>query len=245
MKKKLSMLIAVLAIATLLACMFAFTASAEGETIAVTYNWHGGSVRGTVKPNEDGSYTLRTDKLSGNETVTLADGTVVNKEFYGWYDEAGNLYAPGSTVNFTKSTMLYEAYGVTVYNAQDFMKLSGHCYIKLGADITLAEKISQEWRTHVTNLNSYTLTSTASCLAEIKRGSFVVHGSGRVVHAPATLKTSIDECAVYIYAHGYGDDDAPQQFWIGKGVEFTTPYSAFRCGSVQRNKHPKMLLRVL
>lgn len=240
MKKKLSMFIAVLAIVTLLACMFAINVAAEGESIAVTYNWIGGYQYGTAKPNDDGSYTLRTNKQSGDGTVTLSDGTIVNKEFYGWFDEAGNLYAPGATVRFTKSTMLYEAYGVTVYNAQDFVNNSGYCYVKLGADITLNVALQHEWCAHVTNLNGYTLTSTASSIAAIKRGSFIVHGPGKLVHAPAEIKTGIDESAIYIWSHGYGDDDAPQQFWIGKGVELTTPYSAFRCGGVARVKHPRI-----
>ena len=240
MKRKIYLFLLTVAILSLLVVAFAFTASAE--EIKVTYNWIGGYQYDVAKPNEDGSYTLRINKQSSNATSALADGTVVDREFYGWFDEKGNLYAPGETVYFTESTMLYEAYGITVYNAEDFVKNSGHCYVKLGADITLTAALEQEWRAHTTNLNGYTLTSTANSIATIKRGSFIVHGPGKIVHAPATVKTGIDESAVYIWGHGYGDDDAPQQFWIGKGVEFTTPYSAFRCGSVSREKHPKIAI---
>ena len=240
MKRKIYLFLLTVAILSLLVVAFAFTASAE--EIKVTYNWIGGYQYDVAKPNEDGSYTLRTNKQSSDATSALADGTVVDREFYGWFDEAGNLYAPGETVYFTESTMLYEAYGITVYNAADFVKNSGHCYVKLGADITLTAALEQEWRAHTTNLNGHTLTSTAGSIATIKRGSFIVHGPGKIVHAPATVKTGIDESAVYIWGHGYGDDDAPQQFWIGKGVELTTPYSAFRCGGVAREKHPKIAI---
>ncbi len=240
MKRKVYLFLLTVAILSLLVVAFAFTASAE--EIKVTYNWIGGYQYDVAKPNEDGSYTLRTNKQSSNATSALADGTVVDREFYGWFDEKGNLYAPGETVYFTESTMLYEAYGITVYNAEDFVKNSGHCYIKLGADITLTAALGKEWCAHTTNLNGHTLTSTASSIATVKRGSFIVHGPGKIVHAPATVKTGIDESAVYIWGHGYGDDDAPQQFWIGKGVELTTPYSAFRCGSVAREKHPKIAI---
>ena len=242
MKKKLGMFIAVLAIASLLVCLLALAAFAEDETITVTYNWHGGSVRGTIKPNEDGSYTLRSEKLSGDSTATLTDGTVVSRELYGWYDEAGNLYEPGATVYFDKSTMIYEAYGITVYNADDLKKFAGNYYVRLGTDITLTKAFDADWSTTVIGLNGYTLTCTAGNVASIRRSSFVVHGPGKLIHEPETLKTGIDESAVYIYAHGYGDDDAPQQFWVGKDVEFTTPYSAFRCGSTARNKHPKIAI---
>ena len=241
MRRKIYLLLLAVVILSLLAAALSFTVSAE-DTLSVTYNWPGGGVRETVKPNEDGSYTLRDKKLSGDATVTLTDGTVVNREFYGWFDEAGNLYAPGETVHFTESTKLYEAYGVTVYNEADFMKACLDSYVKLGADITLTSPIETWWRAYTINLNGYTLTSTANSIASIQRASFIVHGTGKLVHEPATLKTGIDECAVFFSAHGYGDDDAPQQFWIGKGVELTTPYSAFRCGSVARNKHPNIVI---
>ncbi len=241
MKKKISMILAVFAVLFLLVALFALTAMAE-DAITVTYNWHGGSVRGTAQPNEDGSYTLLEKKLSNDSTLTLTDGTVVDREFYGWYDEAGNLYAPGETVNFTKSTCLYEAYGVTVYNEDDLKSLSGTCYLKLGTDITFTKTFDRDWAVTVFNLNGYTLTCTANNVASIRRSSFVVHGPGKLIHEPTTVKTGIDESAVYIYGHGYGDDDCPQQFWIGKDVEFTTPYSALRCGRVDRNKHPKIAI---
>ena len=241
MKKRISIILVALAMITLLIALFAVTATADDD-IVITYNWHGGSVRQTAKANEDGSYTLRADKLSGNATSTLADGTVVDREFYGWYDEEGNIYEPGETVFFDKTTKLYEAYGVTVYNEDDLKNLTGSCYIKLGTDITLTKILDRDWSVSVINLNGYTLTCTGAKVAEIRRSSFVVHGGGKLIHEPATLKTGVDESAVHIYGHGYGDDDCPQQFWVGKGVEFTTPYNAFRSSNVQRNKHPKIAI---
>ena len=138
MKKKLLLTALAVLLCSMLFALLAVTVSAE-EGITVTYNWYNGSVWETAQPNADGSYTLRTSKKSGNGTVKLADGTTVDKEFYGWFDEEGNIYTPGQTVTFEKSTRIYEAYGITVNNADDLYAVlnpsQSSPYVRLGADI--------------------------------------------------------------------------------------------------------------
>ena len=244
MKRKIYLFLLTVAILSLLVVAFAFTASAEeAEQVTVKYSWYSGEIWETAKPNDDGSFTLRASKKSGNGTVTLANGTAVEKEFYGWFDCEGNIYAPGATVRFTKSVVLYEAYGVTVDNAADLEATVGNCYVKLAADITMTKSFGREWTTDAINLNGHTLTVTTNSTAMfIKRGSFIVHGGGKFIHAPVTVGTHADERAIHFQGHGYGDDAHPQHFWIGKGVEFTTPYNALYEDSRGRDFMPRIVI---
>ncbi|MBO4982846.1 MAG: leucine-rich repeat protein [Clostridia bacterium] len=244
MKRKINLIILTVLMLSLLMVLFTFAASAqETEEITVEYSWYNGTIWETAKPNADGSYTLRDTKKSGNATITLADGTVVDREFYGWFDCEGNIYKPGETVNFTKSTVLYEAYGVTVDNAADLEATIGNCYVKLAADITMTKSFGREWTTDIINLNGHTLTVTTNSTAMfIKRGSFIIHGGGKFVHAPVTIGTHADERAIHFQGHGYGDDSHPQHFWIGKGVEFTTPYNALYEDSRGRDFMPRIVI---
>ena len=75
MKKKLL----VIAFVCLFIVILAVTALAE-EIISVSYNWYGGDIWEDAVPNGDGSFTLRSEKKSGDGTVTLTDGTVVEKQ---------------------------------------------------------------------------------------------------------------------------------------------------------------------
>ena len=120
MKRKLILFALMISLCLVFASLFAVTVFAD-DGITVTYNWHGGNVRATATPNADGTYTLRDTKLTGDQTVTLADGTVVDKVFYGWYTHDGTMYEPGAT--FTESTMIFEAYGIEVTTAEDFLAL--------------------------------------------------------------------------------------------------------------------------
>ena len=226
----------------MLSAFFAFSASAEEEAITVTYNYHDGGVRATAEANDDGSYTLRNAKFSADAMTEMADGSFVEREFYGWYDQEGNLYYPGEVVRFSKSTKLYEAYGVTVYSADDLKKVFPSCYVKLGTNITVDKTLGDWWTANTLNLNDFTLTSTAQTVISVQRGSIIIHGPGKIVHEPAEIKTDVNACALYTYAHGYGDASYPQQVWIGKGVELTTPYSAYRCGSVTLEKLPNIVI---
>ena len=228
MKKKLfTVALMVVMIASILMTIFAITVSAA-DVITVTYNNHKGEVRKTATQNDDGSFTLLETKLSKDATFTLTDGTVVNKEFYGWFDEEGNFYEPGQRVTFTKSTRIYEAYGITVYNMDDLISaLNGDqqsVYVRLGTDITSTKQLSVGWDTGEINLNGYNLTITADNSAiNVTRGALIIHGEGTITHTPATTNKD-DRGFVSFSAHGFGDESNPQLFWIGKDVKITTPY---------------------
>lgn len=233
MKKRILLTII---LAIFLVSCFALIVSAEDE-ITVTYNWHSGGVRKTATPNDDGSFTLFETKLSGDATFTLTDGSVVNKEFYGWFDEEGNLYEPGQKVTFTKSTRLYEAYGITVYNMDDLISALNDdqksVYVKLGADITSTKQLSVSWDTGEINLNGHNLTITVDSNAiNVSRGALIIHGKGTITHTPATTNKD-DRGFTYFSAHGYGDDANPQLFWIGKDVKITTPYHLLYCTNIK------------
>ncbi len=229
MKKKIALIALMLVLATLLAVLFAFSVSAE-EEIVVKYAWFDGSTRKAATPNEDGSYTLRTEKLSGNGTVTLADGTKVDKVFYGWFTKDGTLYAPGATVRFTESTNLYEAYGIEVDNAADLKAVEINNYVRLGANIVTDNNLDSSWGTSVYDLNGHTLTiTTEKCAIYNYRGACAVIGKGKLIHAPSKLNTNDGQTGGIVYErHGYGDTGNPQLGWIGKDVEFETPYNFIR-----------------
>ncbi len=229
MKKKLFLVALMISLCMVFTAIFAVTAFAD-DGITVTYNWYSGGVRETAKPNEDGSFTLRDTKLSNNSTVTLADGTVVDRVFYGWFTKDGTIYAPGSTVNFTESTMLFEAYGVEVSTAEDLVAVKTNNYVRLGADITISQDLYSNWGMSVYDLNGHTLTVTHNNQAIYNyRGGCAVIGGGKLIHAPETLNNNDSQTAGIVYEpHGYGDWDTMQRCWIGKDVEFTTPYNFVR-----------------
>ena len=230
MKRKIALIALMLVLATILTVLFVFSTSAAEEEIVVKYAWYDGSTRKAITPNEDGSYTLRTEKLSNNGTVTLADGTVVDKVFYGWFTEDGTLYEPGATVTFTESTNLYEAYGIEVDNEADLEAVKTNMYIKIGADFESQYDLYSSWGTTVCDLNGHTLTITHNSQAIYNyRGACAVIGKGKLVHAPATLNTNDGQASGIAYQHhGYGDRGNPQLCWIGKDVEFITPYNFIR-----------------
>ena len=208
----------------------------------LTYAYLNGSVWETATPSLDGkSYTLRTEPKSSGGTVALANGTVVDKEFYGWFDKYGNLYAPGEAVKIDSDLTLYEAYGITVYNAQDLKEVLTHTaartFVRLGCDITIDSVISANWTTVAIDLNGHTLTSTATSAFYIMRGAFVLVGRGKLVHTPSSADSfaSID-----FTRHGYGDMENPQLFWIGENVEFTTSVYALRVISTIQNTRVPM-----
>ncbi len=219
----------------------------QQDTVEITYNTLSGTVRFVAVPNSNGTYTLLEEKLSRDGTIKKADGTVVEKEFYGWFDEEGNLYAPGSVVAFQKSTRLYEAYGTTVYSTEDLISaagsINGEYYLKLGTDIMLEERVGYQWNALIIDLNGHTLTSTAREEAfSVMRGSFIVLGEGELIHAPAMNSTNVKASTVSFSAHGYGDQSYPQLFWVGKGVTIKTPYSALYVKSVILTKTPNVVI---
>ncbi len=242
MKRKLILFALMISLCLVFVSLFAVTVFAD-DGITVTYNWHGGGVRVTATPNADGTYTLRDTKLTGNQTVTLADGTVVDKVFYGWYTHDGTMYEPGATVTFTESTMLFEAYGIEVTTAEDFLALKTNNHLRLGADLTISEDLYSNWGMSVYDLNGHTLTITHNSQAIYNyRGGCAVIGGGKLIHAPETINTNDGQTAGIVFEHhSYGDWDTMQRCWIGKGVEFTTPYNFVRIAkSPNYDKCPDM-----
>lgn len=208
------------------------------EIFDVTYNEWSGTVLETAVPNEDGTHTLRT----GRKSTSNYSGYT----FFGWVDDAGNLYAPGETVYFERDTRLYEAYGKTVYTASELTSAItawSHTFIRLGNDITVTSAISANVTVVFIDLNGYTLTSTSSSEAfYISRGSFALVGEGKFVHHPSSVNTSVSAASVVFRAHGYGDVTYPQVFRIGKDVTFTTPYNALHVSSVILDGTPDILV---
>ena len=227
--KKITLFALMLVLVATLAVLFVVSTSAD-DTITVTYQWFNGNVWETAKPNEDGSYTLRATKKSGNSTVTLADGTVVDKVFYGWYTKDGTIYEPGATVKFTESTVLYEAYGVEVDNIADFKAVKTNKYVRLGADLVMDEELKSDWGASVYDLNGHTLTVTNNNHALYNyRGAFAFIGKGTIIHQPVTVNTRDDQTGGIIFQHhSYGDWDTMQRCFIGKDITFETPYNLFR-----------------
>ena len=230
MKKRnfLITLLAMLAVCVLLA----FSASAEEKTITVTYNDYNGVAYETATPNDDGTYTLRNDKRSGDGTFTFEDGTVIDKQFFGWFSQTGEIYMPGDTVSFDKSTQLYEAYGIEVDNAELFTyatnTFKGIHYIRLTSSIELNKSITPDWATVIIDLNGFSITSKVNDRAiDIRRGSIIIIGDGTFNHTPETVSEKADACFARIYCHGYGDWDHPQLCWVGDGVRIETPYTFF------------------
>ncbi len=208
------------------------------EIFDVTYNEWSGTVWETAVPNEDGTHTLRT----GRKSTSNYSGYT----FFGWVDDAGNLYAPGETVYFERDTRLYEAYGKTVYTASELTSAItawSHTFIRLGNDITVTSAISANATVVFIDLNGYTLTSTSSSEAfNIWRGSFALVGEGKFVHQPSSVNTGVSASSVIFYGHGYGDETYPQVFRIGKDVTFETPYNALRVNTVVLDATPDILI---
>lgn len=244
MKKKITLLALMLVLIATLAVLFVVSASAE-DPIVVTYEWYNGSVWETAKPNEDGSYTLRTDKKSSNGTVTLANGTKVDKVFFGWYTKDGVIYEPGATVTFTENTTLYEAYGVEVNNIDDFKAVKTNKYVRLGADLVMDAELKSDWGMSVYDLNGHTLTVTNNNHALYNyRGAFAFIGKGTILHQPAKLNSRDDQTGGIIFQHhGHGDWDTLQRCFIGRDITFETPYNLFRItGNPNYPKCPDMHL---
>lgn len=228
MKKKFLLITVLLVI--IASFVIAFSVSASDDGISVTYCNFSGSVWKTGEVASNGSHTILTTKKSGNGTATLADGTVVNKEFYGWFAKDGTFYTPGETVVFTKDTQLFEAYGVTVNTAEDLAAVVGKnkatMFVKLGADITTSTRISADWATTVVDLNGHNLTVTHNDSAFYGyRGATIVIGKGKVTHAPTTLRTDDKGSFFQHDVHFYNYHENPQHCWIGKDVEAETPYN--------------------
>ena len=231
MKKKLLLTALAVLLCSMLFALFAVTVSAE-DGITVTYNWYGESSRGTQQANEDGTYTLRENKISNNATFTFKDGTVVDRIFWGWIDKEGNIYEPGQTVSFTKSTQLYEFYGVEVDTAEELLYAAEKgVQAKMMADITVDTNIKTYWATTTVYLNGHTLTSTYNGdggMFYMFRGGMFLLGPGEIVQNVTPESNDANYSFARYDFHFYGQNDNPQMCYIGKGVKVTTPYTLVR-----------------
>ena len=237
MKKKIVISLVMVLLCSVLMALFAITASAE-EGITVTYYNRqkiSGAKSEVAVANADGTYTIKETAFSTGGTVTLADGTtVLNKEFYGWYDDEGIVYKPGTVVTFTKTTRLYEAYGVTVDNFADLKAAIGPGnYVKLGADILDADSGISIWErvTAVLDLNGHNLTIDNEInngwqvhigAFRVKRGTYCFVGEGTITH----LERNKDKNGYFAMyeVHGSFDEENPQKFIVGRDVKIVTPY---------------------
>ena len=236
MKKKITLIALMLVLVTSLMVLFAFSVSAEGE-IEVKYINNNGTTKEVINPNADGTYTLKATGFSKNGKFTFKDGTVVNKEFFGWFDLEGNIYAPGETVAFTKNTQIKEAYGVVVNNLTEFIEImdqqQDYTFIRLNTDIETTSTIGSGWDTTMIDLNGHTLTIKQSndkkYAVGISRGSFMLVGKGKVVHNHEKLNTTDNNYSFCQFTYsGYASDSNPQFFVVGKDVEIVTPYYLVR-----------------
>lgn len=233
--KKFSLIFVALVVLSLLVTVFAISATAADEEIVVGYyEKQSGSQKEKATPNADGTYTMRETQFSKASTVTLADGTVVNREFYGWFTEDGEFYTPGQVVTFTESTKLFQAFGVTVYNFDDLKKaFSAGGWVRLGCDMEGNAALTNGQTTSILDLNGYTYTckneTNNTWGAELgafgcTRGSYAIMGSGTIIQHERT-KDKNGEYFAKFATHGYADENNPQDFWVGKNVTIITPYT--------------------
>ena len=247
---KLASLLLVLIIAISSVCIVSVFAN-DTEIDVGYYTSQSSARKETAAANPDGSYTLKSECYSSGGTVTLADGTVVNKEFYGWFTDDGEFYAPGETVTFTKSTNLYQAYGVTVYNFADLAHVfTQGTYVKLGCDIEGNAALTTYQCTSILDLNghNYTVTneSAATWGTELgvfgaTRGSYAIMGTGTITQNPRTKDNNGHHFASFA-THGWGDENNPQDFWIGKHVTINTPYTLLVLTNQPKTGMPDMNL---
>ena len=234
MKKRMLMLLIFVITCATVVSVFAFSALAADEEIVVGYyETQSGKVKQVAVPNEDGSYTIRDTQFSKASTVTLADGSVVDRELYGWFTEDGEFYTPGEVVFFTESTKLFQAFGVTVYNFDDLKKaFSAGGWVRLGCDIEGNAALTNGQTTSILDLNGHTYTcknETGNTWgAELgvfgcTRGSYAIMGSGTIIQNERT-KDKNGEYFAKFATHGYADENNPQDFWVGKNVKIVTPY---------------------
>ena len=249
MKKKLALIALAIALCSILMVFFAMVVSAD-EGISVTY-YNRQKISGATKevavPNPDGTYTIKSTGFSTSGTVTLTDGTV-DKVFYGWYDDEGIVYTPGEVVKFTKTTRLYEAFGVTVKTFDDLKKaFSAGSYVKLGEDLEGSTAVTCGGRvTSVLDLNGHNLTidsEEASAWGRVlgafgtTRGTYCFVGSGTITQLTREKDKNGQFFAQYT-THGSFDEDNPQKMIVGRDVTIITPYVLVNSSNTPKDTQP-------
>ena len=248
--KKFSLIIFALVVLSLLVAVFAVNALAADEEIVIGYyETQSGSQKAVATKNADGTYTIRDTQFSKASTVTLADGTVVDRVLYGWFTEDGDFYTPGQVVSFTKSTKLFQAFGVTVYNFADLKKaFSAGGWVRLGCDMEGDAALTNGQTTSILDLNGYNYSCTNNTKSGYgeqlgvfgcTRGSYAIMGNGTITQGVRTASGGSPYFAKF-ETHGYADENNPQDFWIGKNVKIVTPYSLLHLANQPKLGMPDM-----
>ena len=234
MKRKALFLVAfVVMCVSLVATLSIGVLAADEEIVVGYYETQSGSMKEKAVPNADGTYTMRATQFSKDSSVNLTNGAV-SRELYGWFTEEGDFYTPGQTVTFTKSTKLFQAFGVTVYTFEDLKKaFSAGGWVRLGCDLEGDCALTNGEVTTVLDLNGYNYTCTNNQNASwgawlgvfgAKRGSYAIMGSGTITQGVRTKDNNNGKFFAEFETHGYADENNPQDFWIGKDVKIVTPY---------------------
>ena len=226
MKKRIAM---ILAFAMIFACLIAITAFADDAIEVKYYEWQmngqelntgSKSPKEIAQPNADGSYTLREKPFSGSGTVNI-NGDTVQKVFYGWYTEEGDIYAPGATVNFTRDTILYQAWGVEVINEAQLMAVTRNhsgLIARLTRDMVLTENLTTIWGIALVDLNGYNIEFALSSNSDFIGGQgtgMIFLGTGKI-----TCKDENTQRGFFYTRERWGDGQ--QKLWIGKNVTIDT-----------------------
>lgn len=235
MKKKL---LIVFLLSMVLACIFAVSAFAQGYTV----NYYGKAQETT---NEDGTITLKSDPVYklGTNTYTLKDkdgnDQTVGLTFFGWYTNDGRVFEPGETITLTEDTYLYQATGIEIYDANDFLNNVGResdarpVFVRVCGDFTLTAQVSTERTGNgamaVIDLNGHNITSSANYAFGGARSGLKLLGKGTVTH---TGKGGL------FYTAQHGSYDGEQHLFVGKDVNVTTPGSLFFLNNDLVNANP-------
>ena len=219
----------ILMFAIVLMCLIAISAFAADTVEVKYYEWQmngqelntgSKSPKEVAVPNADGSYTLRETAFSGSGTVNI-DGDSVQKVFYGWYTEEGDIYAPGATVNFTRDTILYQAWGVEVINEDQLMAVTRNhsgLIARLTRNMVLTENLTTIWGIALVDLNGYNIEFALSANSDFIGGQgtgMIFLGTGKI-----TCKDENTQKGFFYTRERWGD--GLQKLWIGKNVTVDT-----------------------
>ena len=194
MRKKLLL---TLCFTVFVVCLLALAVSAEVYNISY---YDGGTLKETVQTDENGMLTLRETRYSD-----------ASAPIFNWFTYEGDVYAPGSTVTFTKDTDVRQfcAYPSTNTLLNHQSSQWGWRYIQLQEDLYLDTKIelNDGGRLYI-DLNGYNIYSSATHVFEQRRAGLFITGTGSIIHTGSghLFNASI---------HGYGDGNVGMV--IGKG----------------------------
>lgn len=206
MKKKIFLILSFVFIFT-----FIFAISVCAEEYLVTYRDIWGSVKETVKTDENGQITIKDTGYTNHSGKTL----------FGWYTVEGEVYDVGETVSLTTDLDLYEAYGYNGTNESiKYQSVTkgrdqwDQVFVRLQENIVLDTQMQPPWGGRVIiDLNGYTITSSAQHLFNEQRAGVILVGSGSVIHTGTGNFFNAS-------THGYGDGN--QRLIVGKEVTIST-----------------------